>query len=89
MDPEKQKLQNISKHVHSVLRTLKMGETGTVACSREMKPEELQLYMVAYAFHKRKWFEIKHDKVSNVLYAKRAAPPPWDHAPEEEESEEP
>ena len=89
MDQEKQKLQKISKHVHSVLRTLKMGETGTVGCSRDMNPEELREYIIAYAFHKRKWFEIKYDKVSNVLHAKRAAPPPWDHQKVEEEPEEP
>jgi hypothetical protein len=88
MDPEKQKLISIAKHVHSVLRNLKMGEIGTIPCSKEYPTEEVRSYATAYAFHKRKWFKLKHDPVSNIIYAERAPPPPWERPPEDSEPEE-
>lgn len=88
MEDEKQHLNQISTIVHSALKTLKMGETGTVACSKQFSADELREYVTAYAFHKRKWFNIKHDAVSNVLFCERAPPPPWDKPKEEEDEEE-
>jgi hypothetical protein len=88
VNPEKEKLVAIYKLVHPILRMLKMGETGTILCSREHAIEDVRSYVMMYAFHKGKWFKLKHDRSSNVLYALRAPPPPWEKPPEDSEPEE-
>jgi hypothetical protein len=80
-------LDGLSNLVHDVLKRLKMGETGAITCTKEYPPEEVQLYVTAYAFHKNKWFEVRYDKASNVVYAKRAEQPNWE-VPDEIDREE-
>lgn len=89
VEPEKKKLQDIAKVVHAALFKLKMGQTGTILCSKELPFEEVKEYVMAYAFHKRKWFKTRHDQVSNVLYAERSPPPPWEKEEEHVEPDEP
>ena len=88
MEVEKQKLTQLSKIVHDALRMLKMGETGTITYNKEFTADMIEEYIVAYAFHKSKWFKTKTDPVSQTIYAVRSAPPPWpkpETIPEEEE----
>jgi len=87
MEPEKRKLVDMSNIVHNALKTLKMGQIGTVACSKQFSADELREYVTAYAFHKNKWFNVKHDAVSNVLFCERTTPPPFEK-PESEADEE-
>lgn len=85
MDPEKKHLQDLSKFIHDAVRMLKMGETASISCSK-YPAEDVRNYLMAYSFHKKKWFETKYDKTSKLLTAKRAPPPPWEReeeAPEE------
>jgi hypothetical protein len=67
---------------------LKMGETGAIACSKEFPFEDVHEYVRAYSLHKRKWFKMRHDTVSNIVYAERAKPPPWEKPIAIEEEEE-
>ena len=86
MEPEKQKLIALNQVVHEVLRTLKMGDTGTIPVA-DFSPEEVKNYVWAYAMHKGKWFDCKYDKTSKAFTVVRKEPPPWDS--EEEGYEEP
>lgn len=87
MEPEKQKLIEMSTIVHGALKSLKMGDTGIITCSKKFSSDELREYVTAYAFHKNKWFNVKHDAVANVLFCERTTPPPFEK-PETEEDEE-
>ncbi len=86
MEEEKEKLQKISKIVHEALRMLKMGEAATLSYNKEFTADALSEYIIAYAFHKSKWFKVKVDPVNQTLTALRSAPPPW---PKEEVEPEP
>ena len=70
-------LDGLSKMVHEGLKRLKMGETGSVACSREYPPDEVRVYVMAYGMHKNKWFETSHDRATNTVIAKRIKEPDW------------
>ena len=59
-------LDGLSKHVHEALKRLKMGETGAIAITKEYPAEEVELYAHAYAMHKRRWFETRHDKTARA-----------------------
>jgi len=85
VDPEKQRLLDLGMHVHKALRMLKMGESATITCDK-FTDEEISQYIVAYAFHKKKWFSAKFDPTNLSFAATRAPPPPW---PKEEIDEEP
>jgi len=85
MDPEKQKLLDLALHVHRALRMLKMGESATISCGTKFPHEEVSQYVVAYAFHKKKWFSTKFDPTSEIIYATRSPPPPWEKEEIEEE----
>ena len=87
MESEKMKLKEMSAVVHDALRTLKIGDTGTITCTKAFALDEVREYITAYAFHKNKWFKVKADSVSNTLYCERTELPKWD-APEEEDPEE-
>jgi len=89
MDPEKQKLKTIAQRAHGVLRTLKMGDAGTIACDKQCTMEDFKEYIVAYSYHKAKWFTVTQDSVSNILICKRVTPPPWNHPEPDQEHEEP
>jgi hypothetical protein len=92
MGNEKMKLTEMSAVVHGALKGLKMGETGTITCTKAFTMDEVREYITAYAFHKNKWFQVKADSVSNTLYCERTERPNWDvpdEDPEEEETEEP
>jgi hypothetical protein len=88
MEEEKQHLNEMSVIVHAALKTLKMGETGTVSCSKQFNANELREYITAYAFHKNKWFAVKHDAVSNVLFCERVPQPSWDKPKEDKDADE-
>jgi hypothetical protein len=88
MEAEAQKLKEMSVLVHAALKTLKIGETGTITCKKPFTPDELHGYVTAYGFHKNKWFEIKHDAVSNVLFCKRSDPPPIGRGKKDEDEDE-
>lgn len=81
-------LDGLSTLVHDVLKRLKMGETGTIICTKEYPSDEVLLYVTGYAMHKEKWFETHYDKASNVVHAKRSPIPNWEVSdvvdPEEE-----
>lgn len=81
----KEQLTAIGHHVHQAVRMLKLGETATISCSSNYPTTEVRQYLMAYSFHKRKWFEVKHDATSNVLYATRVMMPSFIEQPEEEE----
>lgn len=85
MDIVKKHLMDLSRLVHQSLRMLKMGETGSIPCSREFSADAIREYTIAYALHKKKWFKLTHDEATNVIHAERAPPPPWDKPEEEEE----
>jgi hypothetical protein len=80
-------LDGLSHIVHDVLKRLKMGETGTITCSKEYQHEEVRLYVNAYALHKHKWFETRYDKATNTIIAKRTEQPKW-NSPDKLDSEE-
>jgi len=87
MEAEAQKLKDMSVIVHAALKALKIGETGTITCKKPFTSDELQSYVTAYGFHKNKWFNVKHDAVSNVLFCERSNPPPiggWGKKDEDE-----
>jgi hypothetical protein len=88
MEEQKHHIIQMSTIVHTALKALKMGETGTVVCSKQFSADELREYITAYAFHKNKWFTIKHDAVSNVLFCERAPLPRWDKPKEVDDEEE-
>jgi hypothetical protein len=75
VDPQKQHLVTIASRVHRAVRKLKKGETGTISCGKDCPVEEAKQYLVAYAYHKQKWFEVRFDSVSAILYAQRIEPP--------------
>ena len=81
-------LDGLSNLVHEALKRLKMDQTGSISCSKEFPPEEVQLYARAYGMHKRKWFDIKYDKASNVVHATRTELPNWEAQDEIDEEEE-
>jgi hypothetical protein len=81
-------LDGLSALVHDVLKRLKMGETGTIQCSKQYPAEEVRLYVMAYGMHKRKWFEAKEDKASNAIHATRTALPNWETVEEIDKEEE-
>jgi hypothetical protein len=81
-------LDGLSKHVHEVLKRLKMDETGSIPVTKEYPAEEIRLYATAYAMHKNKWFEIKHDKASNTMVCKRTEQPDWELQAEIDKDEE-
>ena len=81
-------LNDISQYVHPILKRLKMGETGTVAATKQFPIEELQMYVQAYAMHKEKWFDTKYDATSKILYCTRVTPMPWDIPDEVDDDEE-
>jgi hypothetical protein len=81
-------LDGLSALVHDVLKRLKVGQTGTIQCSKEYPTEEVRLYALAYAMHKRKWFTIKEDKASNAIVATRTELPDWEVTEEDDKEEE-
>jgi hypothetical protein len=85
---EQEKLNMLSKHVHSALRMLKIGDTGTISCSKRFPMAEVKQYVIAYAFHKRKWFELTYVVVSNTLQATRVKMPSFLPVVEPDEPEE-
>jgi len=88
MPSDLEKLQALSKYVHDALRTLKIGDSATISCTKEFPAGEIKPYLIAYAFHKRKWFETKHDVVANVIYTKRVSVPSFLPPGEPDELEE-
>ena len=89
MDPEKLHLKQISQRVHAALRMLKMGEVGVITCDKTFSMDEVEDYVIAYSFHKRKWFKPRRDEATGTLYCTRLAPPPFPISPEPQEYEEP
>lgn len=89
MPSDKDKLNDLSKHCHNVVRMLKIGDTGVIPCTKEFSATDIKHYMVGYAFFKHKWFEVNHDAVSNVIYAKRVVVPSFLPMKEPDEFEEP
>lgn len=75
---DKQKLEALAKHVHEALRMLKMGDVGTISCGKQFKMDEVWWYVIAYGIHKEKWFKMRKDNVSEVIFAERAEPPKKD-----------
>jgi len=80
-------LDGLSKIVHEALKRLKLGDTGTIQCSKNYPATEVLLYVQAYGLHKRKWFESKYDRATDAVHATRGTPPPWDK-PDEIDAEE-
>ena len=74
--------------VHDVLKRLKIGDTGSITCTKEFPPEEVRLYVTAYAFHKKKWFAAQYDKVSNTVRCSRGEMPSWVKLVEDDKEEE-
>jgi hypothetical protein len=86
---ELEKLELISKHVHNALRMLRVGETGIISCGKKFPVIEVRQYVTAYALHKRKWFDLKHDAISNALQATRVKMPSFLPTTPPDEPEEP
>jgi hypothetical protein len=82
----KQKLEALGNRVHDALRLLRLGDKNVIAC-KEDTSEEIINYIYAYAIHKRKWFIIRYDKVSNVLHVERAEEPKPKYKENQEEVE--
>jgi hypothetical protein len=72
---EKERLTALAEHAATVLRKLRMGEQGTISCSTQYPMEAVRSYVYAYAFHKKKWFDVKTDSVANSLVVTRSTPP--------------
>jgi hypothetical protein len=72
---EKERLTAMAKHTTDVLRKLKMGQQGTISCSAAYPMDDVRSYIYGYAFHKKKWFEVKTDSVANSLVVTRAERP--------------
>jgi hypothetical protein len=90
MSAEKKHLEALNELVHLRVKTLKMGDAGTIPCTREFPVDEVRQYLFAYATHKKtKWFTAKHDPVSNVLHVVRVPlpKPPSRGEPDAEEVE--
>lgn len=81
-------LDGLSEHVHEGLKRLKIGDTGTIQCSKKFPEKEVQLYVTAYAMHKSKWFEMRYDKAGEIVYAKRVEVPDWEKIETFDEEEE-
>jgi len=81
-------LDSLSERVHEALKRLKLGQTGTIRCSKEFPEIEVRSYVTAYAMHKDKWFEMKYDKATDTVYAKRIEIPSWEKADEFDDEEE-
>jgi hypothetical protein len=75
INSEKERLTGLAKHAQTILRRLRMGEIGTISCSKLYPLDEVRSYVYGYAFHKNKWFDIKTDNVSNSLVVTRAPRP--------------
>ncbi|HET9538087.1 MAG TPA: hypothetical protein VFP43_22530 [Mesorhizobium sp.] len=88
MDPEKEHLEEIADRVHNALRKLKMGESGSVACDKEHKRHDVEFYLMAYAKHKNKCFDVKYDAVSELLHCVRVEVPPLKQFKEDEDPDE-
>jgi hypothetical protein len=86
MDEHLDGLYNLA---HPILKRLKMGDTGTIQCSKEYPSEEVMQYVMAYAGHKDKWFDpVKYDKATDTVSAKRAPVPNWETVEEIDTEEE-
>jgi hypothetical protein len=72
---EKDRLTGLAQHAHDALRMLRMGEQATISCSRQYPMDEVRGYIYGYAFHKKKWFDIKTNKVANALVVTRTEKP--------------
>ena len=72
---ENKRLNALAKHAYNVLRKLKMGDHGAISCSAQYPMDEVRGYIYGYAFHKKKWFEVKTDSVANALIVTRAERP--------------
>jgi hypothetical protein len=81
-------LDGLHDLVHEGVKRLKIGQTGTIQCSKQYPEKEVQLYVVAYAMHKEKWFETKYDKAGDVVYAARVEVPNWEKPDVIDEEEE-
>jgi hypothetical protein len=89
MDPEKKHLQDVASRVHQALRKLKLGQGSTIACDKEIKSDEVRQYLLAYAYHKQKWFNVRHDAVADILYVERVPVPPLRGPEEDDDPDEP
>ena len=76
MDEEKQKLKRLHNVVHGMVKTLKLNEHTAIQYGKEFIADDVKSYMLAYSYHKRKWFNVKDDKASRTLYVERVEPPP-------------
>jgi hypothetical protein len=85
---DKDQLNALYKHCHGVVRSLKIGDTGAISCTKEFSATDIKHYMVGYAFFKHKWFEVNHDAVANVINAKRVVVPSFLPPQEPDEFEE-
>lgn len=88
MATELEHLAALYKHCHGVVRSLKIGDIGTIPCTKEFPAAEIKGYMIGYAFHKRKWFTVKHDAVASVIFAERVTVPSFLPVQEIDELEE-
>lgn len=79
-------LEDLANHVHGTLRLLRMGDKGKISCG-EFTMDEVRNYTFAYAVHKKKWFNMVPDSVSNSLIVERAEKPVRKPKEKEEEVE--
>ena len=81
-------LDGMYAYVHPYLKRLKLNQYAMLPCTKEYTAKEIQLYVRAYALHKRKWFETKYDAPVNGVMAKRVEMPSWRKPVEIDEEEE-
>jgi uncharacterized protein (DUF2249 family) len=81
-------LDALHKLVHEAVKRLKMGESGTVQCSKQYPEIEVRQYAMAYAMHKNKWFELKYDKAGDVVHVTRVEVPSFETTDQIDEEEE-
>lgn len=72
---DRKHLEGLGTLVHGALRMVKMGESAKISCSEKYPLPEVRAYVYAYAKHKKKWFKMKKDSVSNTLIAERVPIP--------------
>lgn len=80
-------LDGMSALVHEAVKRLKMGQSGTIQCSKQYPESEVRQYTMAYALHKEKWFDLTFDKATNVMHATRVEQPNFVIADEIDEEE--
>lgn len=86
--PATQRLKELHTLVHSAVRRLKKGQSASIPDGK-FTGDEVRHYLMAYAMHCKKWFDVSHDATSRATHVTRAEMTPWARERLEREKEEP